>query len=341
MKRIVGLPILILLLAALASCEKNEFTLAFAVPSDVNIGCRIVYYASAKNGGVIRETVAQIAGGKGETTLPQRYPSLVFLFAGSSRMPAAIIYARHGEKFEIKGKDTDMALWEITGNKTTEALSAWRIKNRQLIGGADDKLNKAVEAYVKDNPDSPAAAILLYCYFARRGHEKQFYRLQKILGSDVTGDEYLMSALSAADLITGLPDTPAIPRRLILTGDSGYADTVAFAKGKGALLMFRANDDSGMSMDTVKALLSKVKRQDAAEIFVDTDSLSWRRHVRKDTVEGLRRLWLPLGLADSVAMNMGVRRIPFYIVLNPKGKELYRGTRWEDAAKKFESLKDK
>lgn len=333
------LPLLLLLL--LAACTKNEVKLTFELPPDVNMPCRIIYYASGRNVGVIRETVAEISGGKGEITLPMSYPAVIYLFSPSQKMPEAVVYASRGDKFRITGKNANVAEWDISGTATAEALSAWRIKNAPLIKARDrdpERLNKAVAEFVEANPGSEAAAVILYCYYMRLGFEKEFYALKAKLGSNVTSDEKLMTALSMPDLITGLPEGRKVPGRIILTGDSGYADTLVIAKGAGALLMFRGANDSGVSNDSVKALLERNRRRTMAEIYTDIDSLNWRRYLRKDTIKGLPRLWMPMGLADSIALEMGVRRLPCYIVIGPQGKELYHGDDWEAAKKKFDSL---
>lgn len=341
----------VVLLAMAVGCTKNEVRLTFELPKDVNEPCRILYYASGSNVGMIRETVAQISAGKGETVLPMSYPSVICLFSPSQKFPAALIYASRGESFRITGTDANIARWEISGNKTTEELSAWRLANADLIRTRDhspEKLNEAVAKFVKANTASPAAAVILYYYFTRGGHEKEFYALQSGLDREVAEDERLMTALSMPDLITFLPDKPWMPERLVLTGDSGYADTVTFDKA--LLLMFRSNNDSGVSNDSVKALLERVRKSESkaggkdrrkavAELYFDIDSFNWRRHMRRDTIKGLTRLWMPLGVADSVAIEMGVRRTPYYIVVTPKGKEAYRGDDWSAASAKFESLK--
>lgn len=333
------LPFLILIL--MAACTRNEVRLDFELTADVNEPCRLLYYASGKNGGTIRETVAEIHGGKGEIVLPTVYPSLIYLFSPSRKAPAIIMYASRGDKMVIRGGSGNVDDWEVAGNRVTEALSSWRKENATLIRDRDlnpQKLNEAVASYVKEHPDSPAAAIILYFYFLRRGHEREFYDLQSKLAKSVTSDEELMGALSMGDLISSLPDSPKLPERLVLTGESGYADTLPLSKGPATLLLFRASSGDFIPADTLKALLRKSRTKKVAEIYMDMDSLGWRRSFRNDTVNGLARLWMPLGLADTMAIKMGVRRMPYYIVVDSKGKEAYRGDDWETAIGKFDSL---
>lgn len=337
-----------LLIVMLWGCTKNEVRLAFELPADVNEPCRIVYYASGSNVGMIRETVAQVTAGKGEEVLPLHYPSLIYLFSPAQKMPGALIYGIRGDKFRISGKNGNVSEWEISGNAVTEELSKWRLENASLIRTRDntpEKLNEAVAKYVDSHPDYPSAAVILYYYFTRRGYEKEFYALQAKLDRSIFEDEELMSALSMADLISQLPDKVTIPDEIVLTAESGYGDTVFLSKGSGAMLMFRGANDSGVSEDSVEALLKRLrnrnvesKRPVVAELYMDIDSFSWRRYLKKDTVAGMKRLWMPLGTTDSIALRMGVRYVPMYVVIGLKGKELYRGSDWQKAVRKFESI---
>lgn len=326
----------------LAGCGKNEVTLTFQLSQDVNTPCRILYYASSKNVGMIRETVAEIAAGKGEVALPQKYPSIIYLFSPSQKQPEAIIYAKSGDKFVISGKGPNIGEWEITGNDVTEALSEWRIRNSSLIRSADeDKLNKAVSEYVVKNPDSKAAAIILYVYFVRRGHEKEFESLQKKLSRDIYDDEKLMAALSSADLMTNLTENARLPEEIIRVGADGFADTLFIKDGKGKFLIFNDNSHSERTMpaDSVAALTKRKTDRKVAEFYMESDSLSWQRHVKADTIPGLTRLWMPQGMADTTAISMGIRRVPYFVVVDAKGQTVYSGDNWKEAEKKFDSLK--
>lgn len=339
----------LLMAAALAvilgACTKNEVRLTFELPKDVNTPCRILYYDPGKRADMISETVAEITAGKGEMTLPLHGTALIYLFSPSQRVPLTLIYAHRGEKFTVTGSGGAVEDWAVAGNAVTEELTQWRLDNLTLLRNRErqpDPLDRAVARYVEANPASESSAIMLWHYFVRRGHEKEFYRLQGVLGREVVEKEELMTALSAPDMMTGLPDKTAIPREMVMVGDSGYADTLRLAKGDGWLLIFRASADRGVSPDSVKALLrrsGKDKGMKVAELYMETDSLSWRRYLRKDTLREMKRLWMPLGVADTAAIRMGVRRTPYFMVLGPKGREVYRGDSWDDAVKKFEGLK--
>lgn len=336
--------IFLLLGLLLGACTKNEVTLTFQLPADYHDPVRVIYYASGKNGGTMRETAAEIVGGKGELKLPERYPSLLYIFPRGSNMPAAVVYIRRGDKIKITGTDANVTRWNATGNAATEALSAWRIKNEKTIASGSPKaLNAAVKEFVESNPDSPAAAIALYVYYDRREDAAGFLALQGLLGRKVTGDKDLMNALSFGDLLSDLPMEVEIPAEIILGGEDGYADTLSLRSGMPTLLVFRGmirGAASEIPADSLRALATRYKgKRQLAEIILESDSLNWRRHLRKDTIEGLQRLWMPYGMADTVALAMQVRTLPLYIVIDAKGKEVSRTALWEEAVKKFKKIK--
>lgn len=335
----------VLIAVIFCGCTKNEVRITFELPAEVNSPCRIVYYASDRRGGMMRETVAEITSGKGEIVLPQRNPSLIYLFSASSKFPDVVIYARRGEELKVSGNSGNAMEWEAEGNATTRSLTEWRLSNLDALKSRNtDKINAAVKDFIEKNADSEAAAIILYVYFTRRGHEREFAALEGRIAPGVLDEPELMGALSQGDRLTGLPVESRYPPQIILHGEDGFADTLKTgAQGSPSgregnlLMMFKKGDDysPGAGVDSIVKLAEENRKGLIAELYAETDSMGWQRHLRHDTLPGVRRMWLPMGLADSLAINMGVRRLPYYIVLDPKGRELYRGDSFSDAARLF------
>lgn len=326
----------------LLGCTKNEVKLNFDLPASYHNPCRILYYSTGKEESVIRETVAEISEGKGELILSLKQPSIVYLFSPSSKYPAIILYVVKGDNILIKGDSENVEDWKVTGSKVSEEVNEWRLKNLKLIRERQSDpsaLNEAVAQYIKAHPDSQASAIILYFYYNRRDHIGEFYKLQALLDKDVLDDDRLMAALSMPDLITEVQDIKSLPKQIVLTVDSGYADTLKLAHGKATMMIFRNTFPLEIPMDSIKSLIRRNKgKKNVAEVYMETDSMTWRRFLRGDTIKDFKRMWMPLGLADSLAIRMGVNRIPLFIISNGKGKEIYRGSDWAEAKNKFENL---
>lgn len=325
----------------LGGCIKSEITLQFELPASSNNPVRVLYYASAKNRGLIRETAVEITQGKGELKLPTVYPSIIYLFSPSQNEPVVAFYAKRGEKIFVKGDSQNMREWSVTGNKLTDEWSEWRIANKTVLAENNpEKVNKAVEAYVKGHPDSKLSLVLLTLYYSRRQDEAGFLWLYSSLKEDVFDDKDLLEALSAADLIEGPQPQPAMPARLVLLGESGYADTLVLKDSVATFIIFTGKEGiEGIARDSLASLISRSRKGKVAEIFMEGDSAAWRRHLMSDSVPGLHRMSMPLGMADTLALQMGLRRVPYYITVSPGGKVGYRGSDFRKAADVYRKSK--
>lgn len=317
----------------LVGCAKNEIRLTFEVGGDVNSACRIMYYASSNTQGMVRETAVDIAGGKGAANLPTRYPSIIYLFSGSQSKPALAFYAERGDEIRITGKGPNVADWEVSGNKLTDEWNGWRMAHRKVLSSRDvAAINKAVKEYVDGHTDSRLSLVLLSFYYSRREDPEGFSRLYGKLKERAFSDKELLGALSSADLLEG----PAIgwyvgkggvksSQKFVLRGEDGYADTLFLNDSLTTLIVFTGKDGfmTGVK-DSIKSLLD-VKKGKVAEVYLEPDTVAWQRHLRADSIPGLHRLMMPLGLADSTAISIGLDRTPYYFTVGPKGRLLYRG----------------
>lgn len=340
--------LLFILLSAclLSACVKNQFSIDFRLDSDTDMPVRILYYASDPEKGWIIETVADIKQGKAEVEGSTRFPTLVYLFGSVSSQPRAILFVSRGDDISISGKGNDPASWNIKGNDITDALNSWRLDNLSAITAADSKaLNKAVARYVRKNPDSKLSFLLLYLYYSRRDDEEGFLKLRATLAPEALADEDLARALSVADMPDGLLAAPAPLASLIAHDSNGDIDTLDPSRARRSLLIFRDLSDLfnlSPAHDSLKSLARH--NSDAAilaDICLDPDSAAWQRTLRSDTLPGVRRIWLPHGLNDSTVMALGVRRLPFYIITDSRGKQIYRGDNLKEAVATFRKHSDK
>ena len=337
---------LLLSTCLLSGCVKNQFTIDFRLDSATDMPVRVLYYASDPEKGWIIETVADIKQGKAEVEGSTRFPTLVFLFAPVSSQPRAIFFASRGDDISISGDGNDPAAWKIKGNDITDALNTWRLDNLSAITATDPKaINKAVADYVRKNPDSKLSFLLLYLYYSRRDDEQGFLRLRALLTPEAMADEDLARALSMADMPDALLSTPAPLSAIIARDSGGDIDTLDPSKAGRSLLIFRDLSDL-FSLTPAHDSLKSIARDNAgsailADICLDPDSAAWQRSLRSDSLPGVRRTWLPHGLNDSTAMALGVRRLPFYIITDSRGKQIYRGDNLKEAVKTFRKLSDK
>lgn len=353
--------LMLLLPLLLAGCVKNEFRLVFQLPLSVNSTYRLSYYASDPRGGIQVESAVAVAAGKGEMTGITRYPTLGIISSGQSDIPAAIFYAERGDKIKLSGDGADPLDWTIDGNKTNVRLTEWRLANRDLISkarlaGADSKdssarkaLNKAVAEFITANTDSKASPLILTAYFDASAQPAEYRRLSRMLDEAGTLDP-MVALMARQDVLTAsaaVDDPSGLPLRdFPLRNRDGFTDTLRLGgSASPALIYFWRKNEPAHSeiIDTLKHLAAW--RPDSlsmqiADIALTADSIVWAGAVRRDSLRHTLRSFTPRELADTMAISLGVRSTPWFIVASGK-RVLYTGGDISEASRKFRTLKPK
>lgn len=334
--------LLLLSCILLSGCKKKEFTIVFDVEESVNANYRLLYYASDKTGGFIRESAVAISGGKGEFSGPAINPMIVYLFAGNKSYPL-MIYAERGEKIEITGESRNPAEWTVSGNEINQEWSVWRNENaKALAAGDEEKINKGVAAYVMKHPDNPLSALLLLTAYSRTKDETGFRRLWRDLQGEAADPKW-GEMLGRSDVPTRFVPTPGRLKSMAMRSLHNGVDTIR-PDSAGATLMFFWNsslDNRKELTDSLKALAKEYKDSATriiADISLDPDSTAWRSTVRYDSMKNVVRLWAPAGLADRRLMQLSVPGVPYFIIFSPDGHQQFRGSDLPEAFKTFRSL---
>ncbi len=341
----VLLPTLIVFLAFIAvGCVKNEFTLDIKLDSSVSGNYRLQYYASDKRTGFWMEAIAPVEKGVAKTLCITRNPTIVFIFSPGSSKASASFYVERGDKIKITGSSPDPLLWQVGGNKINEDLTSFRLKEKNALSSGDSKrINAAIAAYAKKNPNSEATGILLLTMFDRRADEDGFVKIWNGLGEKARS-ENIVRLVGRADQLNATKEgsdwqTGSI--KLHAMGDSLVE--VDPRKADATLLYFRRSEGEN-PRETTDSLRSLTKADGfdkygrIAAISFESDSSAWLIRARNDSLEKVTHAWMPAAENSPVAQSFGVRRTPFYVVADRKGKILYRGDKLEEAVNKFRTI---
>lgn len=318
------------------SCIKNEFKISFELAPSSNRTYTVLYYASDSRKGWLVDNAVPINSGKGELLGITRNPTLIWIFDRQS-YPAAIIYAERGDNLKVEGKESDPASWSVSGNKISERLSGWQSDNQKILTSRDWKaINEAVAKYITSHPDDPTAAILLYAWYDRRQDERGYQKLRKKLTGDADKGKW-SDLVARADMLE--QQLGSFPKSILLNTQANGADTIVAGRVPTILYFSRSTVKSYKSdIDEIRKLTRQYRdssRRVIADISFEPDSGARYWSARRDSIDGAVRAWMPLGLSDSLAVSMDVRRIPWWIVLDKKGHTAYRGSDAEKAAATF------
>lgn len=330
----------------LGSCVKNEFKVDFEFPKDHIGNYLMTYYAWDSRGGRWIEHTASIQEGMASADCITRLPTLIYVSDASQPGNSMIIYAERGDQIKVTGEGKDMGAWSVTGNKLSERWSEWRKKAYQK---KDDRkaFEKCIEEYVKDNPKDEMSAILLLTEWNRRENPEGFVRLWNTVAKGARGQQ-LIEMCGATDLL-GVQFTTTADgnleyakdakiKSLTLRSRDNGTDTLKF--NKASILYFYTENNSSRheAVDSLKALAkaySDSSKRVVADIYMDSDSMTWVNAIRRDSLKGVVRAWQPRGIAEGDMVKMGVTRLPWFIVKDKTAKEIYAGDDLKKAMAEF------
>lgn len=320
--------IYLLLLLCVSSCTKNELSFSGKFSDAPTQPLRVIYRAASGTGAFLVDNPVPLAQGEFTMKVATRYPTVIWVIAsdGTTLMP---IYAEKGDELVLSGKYSEPYAWRVEGNDVMERYTVWAKENvATLKSGEPERVNAAIAREVKANPGSRASAFILFTRFARVGNEKEFNDLKKLLTLD-EDDIKEMESAALLPPVTGVATGSAKFAGLTLpTPKDSLCHLKPSANTKTLLYFWRdsfGNTHSGMQK--LMKELSKDSTVRMANIYMDTDTAAWHRQLSADTT--LRTscpLWALGAEANASVATLGVPSVPFIIVADGKGVQLYRGT---------------
>lgn len=327
----------------LISCGKNQFSLEFSLIQEVTDNYNVDYYATDIKGGKTVQAVASVREGKCELQGVTKLPTLVYVTPRKTQLPL-VIYAVKDDKIEITGDSGNPLEWTVSGNEINSELSDWRKENIDaLVSNDADSVNMAVEKYVEANRENPVATILMLNYYNREINERQYQKLIATLKGEARNTRWLELSGRSDQLVHSYA-YPARFQSIILRSTDKYADTLSLDGQNSVFLLLWQTGYSRRSeiIDSIKALKKEYPDSMSliSDICLDVDSLEWRRNLRKDSLEKIKRFWVPGGVADPTMMKFKVNALPFYIVFDKEGYQKYRGKDLSKAMAEYRKLQE-
>ena len=342
--RVVIVSVWVSLLLLTGGCKKNDFSVAFNLPSESAATYTLSYYASDSHGGFWVERVVLVTSGKADVVTETRNPVLVTVTAGNGA--EWIFYAERGDKIEIKGSESAPYTWQYSGNNINRQLSLWAQEHRGAIEGGHETLNHAIQDYVGKNPGDEVSALLLYGLYDRKINPVEFSRLRSAL-SGKAADQRFENLLIRSDAVSGYDMvTDSLPAGKILLRKAGVNfDTLELRKIP-SLIYYRSSNpqkarESIKKLDKLAREYPDTTSRNIIEIAWHTDSVSWVMSLSSDTLRNAHRVWTPLGFTDPSVEKLGIKNQDVLLVADRKGKITYRGRDLNEAIGKFKAELDK
>lgn len=251
--------------------------------------------------------------------------TIVELFTAQRALIARMI-VKNGQTINCKLDLDNPYVIELKGNKPVEQWSEWIRQNAGVIEIGDSRqVNNLVADYVINHRDDILSSALMLTTYYAPDNESQADSLFALIAPtarpDKLVDDYrlLLSYNNSAHL-----NAKMRPFSLYSYGDS----TEHYAPGKASYTLFYfANQEH--RRDTIVRAIDAIydnysrRRLKVLDVSCAADTLSWKRE-RPDSLKWTR-VWTPGGVASATFDHLNIPRLPYYILADSSGKQVYRG----------------
>ena len=319
----------LLAIAGLSSCGSDSFHVEGRVLGIGRQNLRAVYYAD----GAVRMVPAIVMDGKFSMDGRSAEPAMVELYTSDRQLLGRFV-AKNGETIRCEFDRGNPFNVTIEGNELSGRWADFLRNNSSVLSGGDSgRINALVADYINHNPADRLSSLLLVTLYDS--------------ASDPVGAQELVDRIEAdtrpvsllevyAELLAVVNDKsrmmPVSELRLFSVKDSMC--TYYPSRYKASLLCF-TTAGTGRKDSVVKALrrLSRsTKGYDRLilDVSLDADTAQWRRTIENDTAVWTQA-WAPGSVAAGPVASLVIDRLPFFIVTDSTGNQVYRGSMLAEA----------
>ena len=311
-------------LLTIAACGDNtKFTIGGRIDG---LGTRAVYVIYAANGNITKQMTAAIDGKFSISGESPDY-TIVELFAASSD-PLARMLVKNGQTLSCKLSIDEPLKNQIKGNKPTEEWITFLRQNNEILStGTPEMIDRLIGGYVADHRDNIVSSLLLLTSYNSVDHESQADSLFALIAPQARPEKLV----EGYRMLLSLNNTSAFNVKVKSFSLYSYGDSTEWympSRSSYSLLYF--TDGAHNRRDTI---ISKItpeyekysrKRFKVVDVSMTPDTLEWKR----TAVDSLAwaQVWVPGGVANPQFDNLNIPRLPYYILTDSTGRQVYRGT---------------
>ncbi len=302
------------------------------------LNLRVIYYSDGK----LQNAIIPSDKGAFAFTGKISQPTIIEILA-NDYSPFARIYAAPGDELEVSVNPKSINLTKVKGNDIAERWTSFLNANAKTFDGRDvTKANALIAKYINEHREDVVSTLLLLTTYDRATDPVAAEKLLTSIAADAR-PAYLVDAYSYS--LTRVADNAAkfkaVPFSYLDEHDS-IADFNP-RKQRVALLAF-STENSGRT-DSITPKLRELHKSNKLgdklriiDFSLDNDTLTWRRQVRADSTS-FDHGWVAGSVAAPAIARFGIPRIPFFIVIDSVGKQIYRGPSINAACKTIEKFK--
>ena len=310
--------------------HSDSFVVKGTVDGKPNMNLRVVYYSDGKLGTgitVVREGVFDFKGNAPEH-------ALVEIYDNDYRLMGRIVTV-NGEDMELTLDRLNPYKIKADGNELSKRWAAFLNKNvEDLMSKPVEDRNAIVAEYVQQNTSDPLSELLMISEYDSSTTERAFEAdsLLRLLTDEAKIYNFSSAFVSLLERVAYEKAVSPVTELKYLA--SGNKLKTFKTSDNNLSLIALSNDDS--RRDSIVEILRDLDKHSKKGIFAildlsaDIDTVAWHRSVAYDSVEW-QQGWAIGGISGQALDSLGIPTLPYFIVADTTGKQLWRGNQLTEA----------
>lgn len=320
----------ILFTLLLTACSSKEFSITGNLKNLGTQNLRMVYISE----GSIKSVWLPVMDG--HFNFKGNSPDITVVEIFNRQMDLlARVAIENGESADVEGDINKPYDIKVTSSDLNVAWSKFVNDNAKLYTSGDRwAVEKAVEKFVRENPDNELSPFLVAYNYANAANLPAAKKLLDLIpeGNKPEIINERLGCLTDDDNMTVAQSK--IVTSFILYSDADTIEAFNPSNGKISLLYFwsttnPARKGINQQLKMLRRTYTGNKLQ-IADITLESDSSIWKREIRNDSTTW-KHYWGLGGKMNDAIKKMGVTSAPYFLVIDSIGTPLYRGVSLDQA----------
>ena len=320
--------ILLLLVAALASCSSDSFKIDGTLANLYGSAVRVVFKADSC---IVDESIDVDKKGKFSYQGHSSQPTVITLLNQRGDILITVV-AVNGDHLKVKGDASKALDIKVKGNRLNEDWQLFRDEHKAFYTDQNpSRLDAAIEKYVREHSDDMLSTVLLLVDYSDHGNRDKLGKLLKDINIEAR-PESLTRLFVVDPLNRKKVNLPRLTSLTLWKHGGGFEEVKLTDRVTLLTLWAQPQKDREALRTKVQAFKETTDgKAHLVDILAESDTMRWYKTIAG---EDWPHYWAPGGPLEQGVQLLGITSLPWYAVADSTGLIIYSGPNLNEAMNK-------
>jgi hypothetical protein len=254
--------------------------------------------------------------------------TMAHLLTANGKVIASVL-VRNGQTLKVVFDVENPYNIQVKGCKPTEEWAKFLRENGDVLGSKDyEAANQLIIDYVSRHKSDIQSSALMLTQFYSEDNESRADSVFALISPEARPDMLVAGYRAVVSRLNTVVIEEKV-RSFNLYAATGEREN--FYPGRTSYSLIYFSGQPGERRDTVRPIMQRLvdslstRRIQVIEVSMAADTTEWKRNWRADTT-AWAQVWVPGGVANPTFTALNIPRLPYWILCDSMGNQVYRGS---------------